>query len=216
MSLYDLHFNRDDVLFRNIIIGVLATLHNKLCWYNKTSSTEEERVDIPFFFSTTGDERFLQVNFLQDITYDSQGDIAETVYNQIPRGIVELSGVEIDPSRLTQQFVRGTYEKETEEGVLKTYSAEFISIPLNLPMDVTILVDTTLDQFKAIESIIRNVYKDNKFEIYVGGIRLPGSFAIPDSTTLDRTIEFRSGTTDKKEIKITLEKYGVAIVPRKN
>lgn len=202
MSLYDLEFNKDDVLIRNIIIGVLASLHNKLNWYNKIDNTTKKQIDMPFFFSTTGDERFLQDMFLQDITYDAAGKIAETAYNQIPRGIIELTGVEIDPARLSNQSVRGTYEKEVENGIMKSYSAEFIPIPLNLAMDITILVDSMLDQFKAVEAIIRNIYKDNTFQIHVGGIRIPGTFGVPEGTQLDRTIEFRSGTTDKKEMKV--------------
>jgi len=202
MSVYDLEFNKDDVLLRNVIIGVLSTLHNKLSWYNKTSNTQKTQIDIPFFFQTTGDERFLQDMFLQDIVYDPEKTIAETVYNKIPRAIVEMTGVEIDPAKLSNQSVRGTYNKEVEDGTTKSYNAEFIPIPLNITMDISIIVDTMLDQFKAVESIIRNIYKDSTFQINVGGIRIPGSFSVPEGTTMDRTIEFRSGTTDTKETKV--------------
>ena len=202
MSVYDLQFNKDDVLFRNVIIGTLSALHDKLCWFNTVSDSEKELVNIPFFFSTTGDERFLQDHFLNDITYDADNTIAETVYNQIPRAIVELGGIEVDPGGLSSQSVRGNYEKIVEDGTSQSYNAEFIPIPLRVSLEVTILVDSTLDQFKAVESIIRNVYSNNVFQIDVGGIRIPCSFDIPNSTSQERTIEFREGTTDKKETKV--------------
>jgi len=203
MSVYDLEFNKDDVLLRNIIVGFLAHLQNRICWEQKISNTETEIVDIPFFFTTTGDERFMQDIFLKDILTDPDCTVAETVYNQIPRAHVDMSGVDIDPSKNTSQYVRGTYDKQVENGVLKTYNAEFIPIPIKLSMDVTIVVDTVLDQFKALESIIRNTYKTNNFQINVAGIRLPCSFSMSDSNALERNIEFSEGASDKKEFKIT-------------
>jgi hypothetical protein len=203
MSVYDLEFNKDDVLLRNIIVGFLAHLHNTLCWEQKISNTETEIVDVPFFFTTTGDERFLQNMFLKDIVTDPDCSIAETVYNQIPRAHVDMTGVDIDPSKNTSQYVRGTYDKQVENGVLKTYNAEFIPIPLKLTMDVTIIVDSVLDQFKALESVIRNTYKTNYFQISVAGIRLPCSFGMSDSNAIERNIEFKEGGSDKKETKLT-------------
>ena len=63
-QLYDLQFNKDDVILRNIIVGVLATLNNKMWWYQQNSATEKVKVNVPFYFSTTGDERFLMDMFL--------------------------------------------------------------------------------------------------------------------------------------------------------
>ena len=62
MSAYDLHFNKDDVTIRNIIIGLLATLYDNIHWYNQIGTKVDERIliKVPFYFSTTGTERYLQ------------------------------------------------------------------------------------------------------------------------------------------------------------
>ena len=202
MSLYDLHFNRDDVLFRNIIIGVLATLNDKIKWYNLTDNHTKYEVNLPFYLSMTGDERFLQDNFLNDLDYDSDGKVAESIYNQIPRAIVDMESFSIVSDSLVNRFVRGTYTKEQDDGTLGSFSGEFMEIPLQMPFNVDIYLDSRLDMFKCSQVIIETFYKNNVFQIDVDGIRVPGVIKFPEDISQERTIEF--GFTDKKEWKLTL------------
>jgi hypothetical protein len=202
MSLYDLHFNKDDVLFRNIIIGVLATLNDKIKWYNRLDDHTTQEVNVPFYLSTTGDERFLQDMFLNDVDYDSDGNIAEGVYNPIPRAIVDMESFSIMADSLVNRYVRGTYTKEEEDGTLGSYSSEFMEIPLSLPFNIDIYLDSRLDMFKCSQAIIEVFYKNAIFQVDVGGIRVPGVIKFPEDIAQERTVEF--GFTDKKEWKLTL------------
>lgn len=202
MSLYDLHFNKDDVLFRNIIIGVLATLNDKIKWYNVTDNHEKYQVNLPFYLSMTGDERFLQDNFLNDLDYDPDNGIAEGVYNQIPRAIVDMESFSIVSDSLVNRFVRGTYTKENDDGTLGSYSAEFMEIPLQMPFNVDIYLDSRLDMFKCSQVIIETFYKNNVFQIDVNGVRVPGVIKFPEDISMERSVEF--SFTDKKEWKLTL------------
>ena len=55
--------NKDDVLFRNILIGVLHSLQDRIYWYN-TINNEDTKVDVPVYYTVAGSERFLSDIFL--------------------------------------------------------------------------------------------------------------------------------------------------------
>jgi len=201
-QLYDLEFNKSDVVLRNILIGVLATLNNKMYWYNRISQTERKKINIPFYFSTTGDERFLMDTFMNTVSAGGTDNVkAESFYNQIPRGIVQLDGVNIDAGSMTNKFVRAFYQRVQEDGTLKTKSAEVFMVPLKLPFTVDIYVDTNLDIFKAIQRAIEIFYKHQVFQVDIDGTRIPAVAALPEDYSKERPIEYSFG--DKKEWKVT-------------
>ena len=132
-QLYDLEFNKDDVVLRNIIVGVLATLNNKMWWYQQVSETERQKVHVPFYFSTTGDERFLMDMFMNTVSSGgTDSTSAEAVYNQLPRAILQLDGISIDAGSLTNKFVRAFYQRVQDDGTLKALSSEVFMVPLKL------------------------------------------------------------------------------------
>ena len=211
MPIYDLHFNKDNSTIRNIIIGVIATLNDKIYWYNWVNN-EKVKVSVPFYFSTTGDERFLQDMFLNDITYDTEGQYAETPYNLIPRGVINTTSTNIESGSLVNKYVRGEYEKQMEDGTLKRYSAEFMMVPINMSFEATILLDSMLDQLKATEAIISILYKNNVFYIVDSqGIKIPGTVSLSEDYSQERAIEY--SFTDKKEWKLTFSIECQSFIP---
>jgi len=201
-QLYDLEFNKSDVVLRNILIGVLATLNNKMYWYNRISQTEKKKINIPFYFSTTGDERFLMDTFMNNVSAGGTDKTkAEGVYNQIPRGIVQLDGVSIDAGSMTNKFVRAFYQRIQEDGTLRTKSSEVFMVPLKMPFTVDIHVNTNLDIFKAIQRAIQIFYKHQIFQVDIDGTRIPALASMPEDFSKERPIEYSFG--DKKEWKVT-------------
>jgi len=201
-QLYDLEFNKSDVVLRNILIGVLATLNNKMYWYNRISQTEKKKINIPFYFSTTGDERFLMDVFMNNVSAGGTDDTrAESFYNQIPRGIVQLDGVTIDAGSMTNKFVRAYYQRIQEDGTLKTKSAEVFMVPLKMPFTVDIYVDTNIDIFKAIQRAIEIFYKHQVFQVDIDGTRIPAVASMPEDYSKERPIEYTFG--DKKDWKVS-------------
>jgi hypothetical protein len=201
MSVYDLHFNKDDVTIRNILIGFLATLHDSIQWYNQigTSVGDKKLIKVPFYFSTTGTERYLQDNFLNNIDFDPDMLKAETFYNQIPRGIVDLQGVNIEGTAIVNKYVRMQYQRQDDDGTLNTYNAEAFMVPIILNMDCTVYTDSILDQLKCTEAIIKTFFKNKAFQIDTAYVRLPCLATFPDDFTNERSVEF--SFTDQKEFK---------------
>jgi hypothetical protein len=200
-QLYDLEFNKDDVVLRNIIVGVLATLNNRMWWYQQISPTEKQKVQVPFYFSTTGDERFLMDMFMNTVSAGGTNSTsAESVYNQLPRAILQLDGISIDAGSLTNKFVRAFYQRVQDDGTLQTFNSEVFMVPLKLSFTVDLYVDSSLDVFKGIQRTIEIFYKNNVFQIDIDGTRIPAVAQLPEDFAKERPIEFSFG--DKKEWKI--------------
>ena len=203
MSVYDLHFNKDDVTIRNIIIGLLATLYDNISWYNQIGTKVDERklIKVPFYFSTTGQERYLQDNFLNNIDFDPDGNKAETFYEKIPRGIVDLSGMTIETQAIVNKYIRMQHQKQEDDGSLNTYNSEAFMVPVIMNADVVIYLDSTLDQFKCTESVIKTFFKNKEYQIDTALTRIPCLVSFPDDYNQERTLEF--GFSDRKEFKVS-------------
>ena len=203
MSVYDLHFNKDDVAIRNILVGFLATLSNNIHWYNQigTVVNEKRKIDIPFYFSTTGSERYLQDNFLNNIDFDPENLNAEAFYNQIPRGIVNFESFSIDSQSIVNKYVRMQHVMQEDDGTLNTYNSEAYMVPIIMDITVDVYVDSIIDQLKCSEAIIRTFYKAKPYQVDISYTRIPCLIAFPDDYSQERTVEF--SFTDKKEYKVT-------------
>jgi hypothetical protein len=199
MSVYDLHFNKDDVTIRNIIIGLLATLHDNIFWYNQIGSKQEEKrqIKVPFYFSTTGTERYLQDNFLNNIDFDPENLQAEAFYNKIPRGIVDLTGINVEAQAIVNKYVRMFHQVQEEDGTLNTYNTEAFWVPLVLAVDCKVYTDSIIDQLKCTEAIIKTFFKNKSYQVDVAYTRIPCLILFPEDYSNERTLEF--SFTDKRE-----------------
>lgn len=187
MSVFDLNYNKDDILLRGVIIGVIASFRDKVI-LKQTYEQKTEEYTVPFFFRLGGNERYMQDIFLNDYSFDNEGK-ADGVYEQIPRGIFSLGTVSILSDELTNRFIRGTYTKQ-EGNELKSYTANVRRVPLSIPSNVEIFVDNITQQFQVIQSIIENVWKNNVFFLDINGIKVAGTYSIGEDFEREQQTEF--------------------------
>lgn len=214
MASYNLSFNSDDSVIRHVIIGLLADLNNKVYFYRQLNEKDRVAIDIPFYYSITGDDQFLRDNFLFTTTNgpDCHPDIsfADGNYDVVPRGVVNLTGMSIDSGKLINKKNMGTYTKLNSDGAMEGYSTEFEMIPITLSVDIEILVSSTLDSFKITEMLIKQLYKSNAFNVEVGHLneatyRLNSYYAMPDDYDIQRPIDFTFEDKDKYKISFPIE-----------
>ena len=197
MSAYNEEFNKDNVVLRYIIVALLAELKSKVYYYNQIDEDTKKKIEIPFYYSVTGNERFLLDNFLYDTTAEGKavGD-----YELVPRGIVQLTSMAIQSSNLTNKFVRAELLKEFE-GELKTFSLMTAFLPITLGMDVTIVCSNNLEMLKSTESIISRLYKSQSFQVDLGMFKVQAVMLVPEDFNQERLFEY--ALNDKKEWKVT-------------
>lgn len=206
MASYNLKYNSDDSVIRHIIIGLLADLNNKLFFYRQLSNDKRAIIDVPFYYSITGDDQFLRDQFLFSTAsgVDCQPDqgFADGNYDAVPRGVAKLSSMSIDSGSMVNKRTVGNYTKMNQNGEMEGYVSEFEMIPIKLTLDIEILVSSTLDSFKITEAMIKKLYKSNQFSVEVGHLnegtyRLAAYYSMPEDFNSEPPIDF---TFDQKDV----------------
>jgi hypothetical protein len=197
MSAYNQEYNKDNTILRYMIVALLAELKDKVYYYNQIDEDTLKKIPVPFFYSITGDGRFLMDNFLYDAEAKGKaiGD-----YETVPRGIIQLTGISIDSGNQTNKFARGEFVQEWE-GILKTFSLETNFLPLNLTFDCTVICSSNLEMLKVTETLMSKLYKNNLFQVDLGMMRVQGNFSVPEDYTQNRLFEFQ--LNEKKEWSVT-------------
>lgn len=183
----------DDSIIRSIIVGCINLLNNKIKIYVKKNDENDEIIEykVPFFYSMSNDERFIQDYYLH--WGDCSPENIEGGLMQIPRGRIYASGISIKSSELTNRYVRGIYTKE-EHGEIKQYSSYINSIPIQISLDSAIIFDTINEGFKIIESIISTLYKTQVFNVIYKGMKVPVQIGFPESYNYNSRMEIKEGT----------------------
>ncbi len=197
MSAYNQEFNKDNVILRYVIVGLLAELRNKIYFYNQIDEETVIKINVPFYYSVTGNERFLLDAFLFGATENGEavGD-----YEVVPRGVAQLSGISIDSGSMTNKFIRSQFVREFQ-GQLKTFSLETAFLPINLTFDITVVCSNNLEMLKVTESIMSKLYKATFFQIDLGMMRVQASLEVPEDYSQERLFEY--ALNDKKEFNVT-------------
>lgn len=189
-------YNTDDVFLRGVIMGLIRSFNDKLTYIQVNDKQEVLEVFVPFFYSMTGDESFLQDFFIEYKECLTDKPIAEGNYDVLPRGIVTMQSSEINTGSLGNKFTRMTYSKESLEGEMKTYSSYTNSVPLNLSFNVAMKVDTMLDSFKIYQSVISTFYKTYTYSFEYQGFRIPVQVGFPESYEINKQLEFSYASND--------------------
>jgi hypothetical protein len=197
MSVYNNEYNKDNVVLRYIIVSLLAELKNKVYYYDRISEDETVKHNVPFIYSISGNERFLQDNFVYDNLEEGKaiGD-----YEVVPRGMVQLDSLSIDSSSITNKFVRSEFVKEVD-GKLKTVVTDVAYLPINMSFNITVICSNNLEMLKLTESIMSKLYKATLFQVDLGMFRVQASVQVPEDYTQERLFEFE--LNDKKEFNVT-------------
>jgi hypothetical protein len=189
-------YNTDDVFLRGVIMGLIRSFNDKLTYIQVNDKQEVLEVFVPFFYSMTGDESFLQDFFIEYKECLTDKTVAEGNYDVLPRGIVTLQSSEINTGGLGNKFTRMSYAKESLEGEMKTYSSYTNSVPLNLSFNVAMKVDTMLDAFKIYQSVISTFYKTYTYSFEYQGFRIPVQVGFPESYEINKQLEFSYASND--------------------
>jgi hypothetical protein len=195
MSSYNLEYNKDEVVLRYVIVALLADLRDRIYFFNYKDEAKV-KINVPFFYSVTGNERFLLDAFLfgAEDNHEAVGD-----YDVVPRGIIALSSAAIDAGSLTNKFVRTEFIKEFN-GELKTFSLNTMFVPMLMGFNCTVITNSNLEMFKATESLISKLYKNNNFYVDLGGFQVQATFSLPEDFEQEKLFEF--GLNDKKEFNV--------------
>lgn len=206
--MFNSQYNTDNVLIRDVMLGLLDLLNRRVSIDQVLSDTEIKKISIPFFPFNYGQERFLQ-DFYYKYGWDCDGPTyAEGNADPVPRGVVHFDTFAIDSAALTNKFVRATYARPvTSDGqtVMQSFSAYVNPVPMKIQAEVEVLANTALESYKIIEAFVAVFYKARAYTVEHRGFPVETRVGFPNEYTVDKPTTFTYGDTSTITIKIPLE-----------
>lgn len=194
-------FNFDNVFLRDLTTCVLYNLEGQIKWTNKFTSGDVN-VEVPFYYSLAGDERFLLDSFQDDIVGD--GRFIELNTDLIPRGHVTLKSFTIDSGELANPnvWLKTVVENETE--VKKTLK-KVRAVPITVSYDMTIKLDSEGDVFKCSQALMDSlwIYKFMYFEHNY--MNIDAVILMPESNAITMGREKNLTSDNNIEIAVSFE-----------
>jgi hypothetical protein len=194
-------FNFEDVFFRDLTICVLDTLEGQVRWVNRFSSGDVP-VEVPFYYSLTGDERFLLDSFQDDIV--SENRFIELNTDIIPRGHLTMTGFNIKSDEFANPnvWLRMVVENEVE---IRKILARVRAIPITVNYDLTITLSSELDTFKCAQAIMDTmwIYKFMYFEHNF--MNIDAVIIMPDTNQIEMSREKNLTSDNNIQLKASFE-----------
>lgn len=194
-------FNFEDVFFRDLTVCVLDTLEGQVKWVNRFSSGDRA-VEVPFYYSLTGDERFLLDSFSDDIV--SNNRFVELNTDIIPRGHLTMTGFNIKSDEFANPnvWLRMVVENEKE---IRKILARVRAIPITVNYELTILLDSEIDTFKCAQAIMDTlwIYKFMYFEHNF--MNIDAMILMPDTNQIEMSREKNLTSDNKISLKASFE-----------
>lgn len=192
-------FNFEDVFFRDLTVCVLDTLEGQIKWINRFSSGDRF-VQVPFYYSLTGDERFLLDSFSDDIV--SENRFVELNTDIIPRGHLTMTGFNIKADEFANPnvWLRMVVENEVE---IRKVLSKVRAVPITVNYDLEILLSSEIDTFKCSQAILNTlwIYRFMYFEHNF--MNIDAVILMPDTNTITMAREKNMSSDNNITLKAT-------------
>lgn len=194
-------FNMEDVFFRDLTVCVLDTLEGQVNWINRFSSGDVY-VKVPFYYSLTGDERFLLDTFQDDVV--SENRFVELNTDIIPRGHITMTGFNINSDEFSNPnvWLRMVVENEVE---IRKILSKVRAVPITVSYDLEILLSSEVDTFKCSQAIMDTLwlYKFMYFEHNF--MNIDAVILMPDGNSIEMAREKNMSSDNNIKMKVSFE-----------
>lgn len=191
----------EDVFFRDLTACVLDTLEGQIRWINRFSSGDVY-VEVPFYYSLTGDERYLLDTFADDIV--SENRFIELNTDIIPRGHITLTGFNINSDEFANPnvWLRMVVENEVE---IRKVLAKVRAVPITVSYDLEIMLSSEVDIFKCSQAIMDTLwlYKFMYFEHNF--MNIDAVILMPDNNSIEIAREKNMSSDNSIKMKVSFE-----------
>lgn len=192
----EIDINNQQLFFSIIAKGFIYKLNENLKLHG---------LSIPHYILNTGDDIMYLEAKGQDYSVEPINVSNENfVYSQIPRCIVQPTGINLQLDQLTNPYARGFFEVEYEDMVYN-FRADFRRIPLTYGFSLKYYFDNFIDSLDVIQQIISNLSFVNLFKVTYLGRQINCSYNISENYQTEYMVEFDGITTDSKNRTISLD-----------
>lgn len=191
-------FNFEDVFFRDLTICVLDTLEGEVWWTNRFTNVDVE-VKVPFYYSMTGDERFLIDSFSDDVVSDNR--YVELNTDKIPRGHLTMTGFDIKSDEFANPNVWLKVVVDDKEEVRKMLT-KVRAVPISVKYDLSIILASEIDSFKCSQAIMNTLWLYRYMYFEHNFMNIDAIMSMPDTNQVE--ISREKNMTSDNAIKLTV------------
>lgn len=187
---------RDERFFSIVIKGCLGWMTRNLLMYNKPIKH--------FIFNTGSSYMFVESNGYEDLWHDVTGE--DWMYMETPRCVVEMQEFSVPMEELTNPFVRGNYERLSEDGNIKGYNAEMRRLPIEMTLQLRYALSNFNESIILIQELFDKLLFQRYYRINYLGQIIDCSIEFPVSaqTQLNK-IDLASTEDNHKTIEISIK-----------
>ena len=192
----DIDVNSQELFVSKLIKGLLYNLNNQIKVRGKF---------VPHYILHTGDDRM----YLEARGYDYSIEPVKvtnennTVYDIIPKCIVNPAGIDLDLGQLTSPYSIGGLQYEDENG-LYALKGEFRRIPVKISVELKYYTDSFTDMLEIVQYIISNFAFIRTYDIMYMGQKIKCSYKIPESFSDEHTMDIDGAYGDNRDHSMSL------------
>ena len=192
---FDKLTTRDERFFAILYKGLIRWLNKHILMYNKPIKH--------FIYHTGSTYLYMENNGYEFSLSEITGE--DTMYMELPRCLIEMGNITVDTGDLSNPYVRGTYERQDQNGNITGYNADIKRLPIQISVTLRYFCGTFNESIVILEEIINNFIFTQYFNItYLGNIiqcsiEYPGDYSIGLNT-----VDMASPEPNQKMIEIQL------------
>lgn len=192
---FDNLYNRDDRFFSILVKGLLNWLTRNIIMYNKP---------IKHYIKDTGSSyMYVETNGYEYTVNTVTGE--DWMYNEMPRCIVDIEGIDIPFEELTNPYSRGVYER-LDKNDIKGFNAQVRRMPIEMSLNLHYILSNYNESLILIQELIDKVCFQQYFKIVYLGQIIPCSFEVPSNFNIQfNKIDMTSTETNQKQIDLQLK-----------
>ena len=188
---------------RCLIAGFLEHLQGKVHWVNEFTSGPVQ-VQVPFYFSLTGNDRFIQDAFVDD----AAGMRVENNTDPIPRGIVSVKSFVAKPAEFSNPNVPLLLNRENNDQ-LERVIVEVKPVPVKVSFEVKIRLDSERDFFECWQRVMDTMWFYRSFSFEYMRIKIDADVSAPSDFENPVLREFDLKSDGAVDMSLTMEVHSM-------
>ena len=187
---------RDERYFSILVKGCLGWLTRHIKMYNKPIKH--------FIFNTGSSYMYVEANGYYNSWVETTGE--DYMYMQTPRCIATLQEISIPTEELSSPFIRGNYERYSDDGQIKGYNAEMRRLPIEMTIQLQYILSNFNESIILIQELFDKLVFQRYFKITYLGQHIQCSIEFPNNASLpQKKIDLASTEDNHRTIEISIK-----------
>lgn len=187
---------RDERFFSIVTKGVLGWLTRHIIMYNKSIKH--------FIFNTGSSYMYVEVNGYQNTWKETSGE--DYMYMETPRCLATLTEISIPQEELTNPFVRGNYERYSDDGQVKGYNAEIRRLPIEMTFNLQYVLSNFNETIILIQELFDKMVFQRYFKVAYLGQLIQCSIEFPNSQSITpKKIDLSQTDDNHRSLEISIK-----------